>query len=141
MTLECLKVGIAGYGVVGKKSKNILDNIPGVEVVAISDINKDTWDLTPNNPNVEDTTDKRTPAEILAEIEFLDKKKKRVPYDIAVKVVKKYMGYRKSNEKGQFQAKIAKSYRDMLKALKEDYKPQTTILDRIDVKIQERKNG
>ena len=51
------------------------------------------------------------------------------------------MGYRKSNEKGQFQAKIAKSYRDMLKALKEDYKPQTTILDRIDVKIQERKNG
>ena len=76
-----------------------------------------------------------------AEIEFLDKKKKRVPYDIAVKVVKKYMGYRKSNEKGQFQAKIAKSYRDKLKALKEDYKPQTTILDRIDVKIQERKNG
>ena len=35
-----LKVGIAGYGVVGKKRKKILDNIPGVRVVAISDKNK-----------------------------------------------------------------------------------------------------
>ena len=34
-----LKIGIAGYGVVGKKRKKILDKIPGVEVVAISDIN------------------------------------------------------------------------------------------------------
>ena len=34
-----LKVGIAGYGVVGKKRKKILDNIPGVRVVAISDKN------------------------------------------------------------------------------------------------------
>ena len=34
-----LKIGIAGYGVVGKKRKKILDKIFGVEVVAISDIN------------------------------------------------------------------------------------------------------
>ena len=40
--------------------------------VSIRDINQDTFDLTPNNPNAEDTTDKRTPEEILAEIEALD---------------------------------------------------------------------
>jgi len=34
-----LKVGIAGYGVVGKKRKKILDNIPGIDVVAVSDKN------------------------------------------------------------------------------------------------------
>ena len=34
-----LKVGIAGYGVVGKKRRKILDKIPGVKVVAISDKN------------------------------------------------------------------------------------------------------
>ena len=34
-----LKVGIAGYGVVGKKRKKILDNISGIKVVAISDKN------------------------------------------------------------------------------------------------------
>ena len=34
-----LKVGIAGYGVVGKKRKKILENIPGVKIVAISDKN------------------------------------------------------------------------------------------------------
>ena len=34
-----IKIGIAGYGVVGKKRKKILDKIPGIEVVAISDKN------------------------------------------------------------------------------------------------------
>jgi len=34
-----LKVGVAGYGVVGKKRKKILDNIAGLKVVAISDKN------------------------------------------------------------------------------------------------------
>ena len=80
-----------------------------------------------------------------ADIEFLDKKKKKVPYDIAVKAIKKYMGMRRSGDKLKFQQKIAKSYRDMLQALKENYEvPKThkeTILDRIDAKIQERKNG
>ena len=40
--------------------------------VSIKDIDKATWDLTPSNPNHKDTSDKRTPDEILAEIEELD---------------------------------------------------------------------
>jgi type I restriction enzyme M protein len=40
--------------------------------VSIDDIDKETWDLSPTNPNVEDTSEKRTPPEILAEIEELD---------------------------------------------------------------------
>ena len=32
-----LKVGVAGYGVGGKKRKKILDNIAALKVVAISD--------------------------------------------------------------------------------------------------------
>ena len=40
--------------------------------VSIDDIGKETWDLTSSNPNVEDTSEKRTPSEILAEIEALD---------------------------------------------------------------------
>ena len=52
---------------------------------------------------------------------------------------------RRSGDKLKFQQKIAKSYKDMLQALKENYEvPRThkeTILDRIDAKIQERKNG
>ena len=41
--------------------------------VNVSDINKDTWDLTVHNPNRIDETDSRTPNEILKEIEELDK--------------------------------------------------------------------
>ncbi len=40
--------------------------------VPIDDFDKDTWDLSPANPNVEDTNEKRTPSEIIAEIEALD---------------------------------------------------------------------
>ena len=40
--------------------------------VSIDDIDKETWDLSPTNPNVEDISEKRTPSEILAEIEALD---------------------------------------------------------------------
>ena len=40
--------------------------------VSIDDIDKETWDLSPNNPNVEDISEKRTPSEILAEIEDLN---------------------------------------------------------------------
>jgi len=40
--------------------------------VDIASIDKTTWDLTASNPNRKDTTDKRTPEEILAEIEELD---------------------------------------------------------------------
>jgi type I restriction enzyme M protein len=40
--------------------------------VSLNDINKTTWDLTAINPNRKDNSDKRTPEEILAEIERLD---------------------------------------------------------------------
>lgn len=40
--------------------------------VAVADINKITYDLTATNPNRKDTSDKRTPEEILLEIEELD---------------------------------------------------------------------
>ena len=40
--------------------------------VTVAEIDKSTWDLTANNPNRKDTTDKRTPEEILLEIEELD---------------------------------------------------------------------
>ena len=40
--------------------------------VSIDDVDKETWDLSSTNPNVEDTSEKRTPSEILAEIEALD---------------------------------------------------------------------
>jgi type I restriction enzyme M protein len=41
-------------------------------LVNVADINKDTWDLTVNNPNRVEEVDNRTPQEIIAEIEALD---------------------------------------------------------------------
>ena len=41
-------------------------------LVNVGDINKDTWDLTVNNPNRVEEGDNRTPQEIIAEIEALD---------------------------------------------------------------------
>lgn len=40
--------------------------------INVNEIDKSNWDLTANNPNRKDTTDKRTPEQILAEIEELD---------------------------------------------------------------------
>ena len=40
--------------------------------VSIDDIDTETWDISPTNPNIEDTSEKRTPSEILAAIETLD---------------------------------------------------------------------
>lgn len=40
--------------------------------VNLQDINKETWDLTVNNPNKFEEVDNRTPQEIIAEIEELD---------------------------------------------------------------------
>jgi len=40
--------------------------------VSIDDIDREIWDLSPTNPNVEDVSEKRTPSEILSEIEVLD---------------------------------------------------------------------
>ena len=41
-------------------------------LVSEDDINKDTWDLSVNNPNRVEEVDNRTPQEIIAEIEELD---------------------------------------------------------------------
>jgi type I restriction enzyme M protein len=41
-------------------------------LVDVAEINKDTWDLTVNNPNTVEEIDNRTPQEIIAEIEQLD---------------------------------------------------------------------
>jgi len=74
-------------------------------------------------------------------VEFGDGKKHKVPPQIAQKVQSKYNSYSRPAEKQAFQSKIAKSYKDMLKALKEDYSPiKETILDRIAHKLMERKN-
>ena len=40
--------------------------------VDVKNVDKTTWDLTVTNPNRPDTTDKRTPEQILEEIEQLD---------------------------------------------------------------------
>ncbi len=42
-------------------------------LINLKDVDTNKWDLTATNPNKKDTSDKRTPAQILAEIEKLDK--------------------------------------------------------------------
>ena len=51
------------------KTQQLSDNSWLVDVAAV---NKDTWDLTVNNPNTVEEIDNRTPQEIIAEIEQLD---------------------------------------------------------------------
>ena len=43
-------------------------------VIDVADFDKDTYDLTVNNPNTVEEVDNRTPQEIIAEIEQLDAK-------------------------------------------------------------------
>ena len=52
-------------------------------------------------------------------VEFLDGKKKKIDPKIAHAVQNKYNSFRTSQDKEKFQAKVAKSHRDMLNALKE----------------------
>ena len=76
-------------------------------------------------------------------VEFGDKKKMPVDPKIAQAVMNKYMSFRKPMDKEKFQSKIAKSYKDMLRAMKEsiheeEEKPDNTkFTDRIK-KAQER---
>ena len=42
MTEKVLKVGIAGYGVVGKRRHKYIDEHPSLRVVAVCDISFDT---------------------------------------------------------------------------------------------------
>jgi hypothetical protein len=52
-------------------------------------------------------------------VEFLDKKKVKVPQKIALAVIAKYNSLKKPMDKEKFQAKIAKSHKDLLMGLKE----------------------
>jgi len=69
-------------------------------------------------------------------VEFNDGKKVKIPEKIAVAVQTKFNSFKKPRDKEKFAEKVAKSYKSMLSALKEN-----TILGRIGKKIQERKNG
>ena len=93
-------------------------------------------------------------------VEFLDKKKVKIPQKIAQAVITKYNSLRKPMDKEKFQAKIAKSHRDLLMALKEgfasdaqrraafaqgyeakDKKKKESTLERMNKKLQERQDG
>ena len=54
-------------------------------------------------------------------VEFMDKKKVKVDAKIATAVQDKYNSIRKASDKQKFTIKIAKSYKDMLSALKEGF--------------------
>ena len=84
-------------------------------------------------------------------MEFLDKKKVKVPQKIALAVIAKYNSLRKPMDKEKFQAKVAKSHRDLLMGLKENLDEkkkkdkikigEESTLDRMNKKLQEKKNG
>ena len=75
------------------------------------------------------------------DVEFADGKKVKIPAKMAQLATKKYSA-KKPADKEKFQAKIGKSYRDMLSALKEELQPQKeSILERMNRKIKENKNG
>ena len=57
-----------------------------------------------------------------AYVEFSSGKKEKVDRKIAREILSKYVSLQKPIDKQKFQAKIAKSYKDMLKALKESFK-------------------
>jgi hypothetical protein len=79
-------------------------------------------------------------------VEFMDKKKIKIPAKIAQAVTNKYNSLRRPKEKEEFQKRVSKSYKDMLTVVNESLQEdqltkEDTILDRIANKIQERKNG
>jgi hypothetical protein len=53
-------------------------------------------------------------------VEFMDKKKVKVSAKIAAAAQNKYNSMKRAEDKEKFQAKISKSYKDMLSALKEE---------------------
>jgi len=72
-------------------------------------------------------------------VEFGDKKKVKIPVKIAQAVQDKYNSFRKPADKEKFQARVAKSHKDMLLALKENVEVKSfrdSVLDRIDEKIE-----
>jgi hypothetical protein len=75
-------------------------------------------------------------------VEFGDGKKVKIPAKMAVAVQQKYNAMKKPVDKEKFQARIGKSYKDMLSALKEELQPKKeSILERMNRKIKENKHG
>jgi hypothetical protein len=75
-------------------------------------------------------------------VEFGDGKKVKIPAKMAIAVQQKYNAQKRPAEKEKFQAKIGKSYKDMLSALKEELQPQKeSILERMNRKLKENKDG
>ena len=75
-------------------------------------------------------------------VEFGDGKKVKIPAKMAIAVQQKYNAQKRPAEKEKFQAKIGKSYKDMLSALKEELQPKKeSILERMNRKIKENKDG
>merc|ERR1711934_729881 len=62
-------------------------------------------------------------------VEFGDKKKVKIDPKIAQAVQKKYDSMRKPVDKEKFQAKVSKSYKDMLSALKESLDESVSVKD------------
>ena len=69
-------------------------------------------------------------------VEFGDRKKIKIPEKIAVAVQQKYNSLRKPVDKEKFQSRVAKSYKDMLAAIKEST-VQESILERVNRQINE----
>jgi hypothetical protein len=75
-------------------------------------------------------------------VEFGDGKKVQIPPKMAIAVQQKYNAMKKPADKEKFQARIGKSYKDMLSALKEELQPKKeSILERMNRKIKENKHG
>ena len=75
-------------------------------------------------------------------VTFGDNKKVKVDAKIAKAINDKFMSIKRPPDKVKFQAQAAKSYKDMLKVLKNGFNEEIqkeTILDRIDRKLKERK--
>tara|TARA_Y100000034_G_scaffold80818_1_gene96923 strand:- start:378 stop:3401 length:3024 start_codon:yes stop_codon:yes gene_type:complete len=75
-------------------------------------------------------------------VTFGDNKKVKVDAKIAKAINDKFMSIKRPPDKEKFQSQIAKSYKDMLKVLKNGFNEEIqkeTILDRIDKKLKERK--
>ena len=75
-------------------------------------------------------------------VEFGDGKKVEIPVKMAQAITKKFNAQRKPADKEKFQARIGKSYKDVLSALKEELQPKKeSILERMNRKIKENKDG
>ena len=74
-------------------------------------------------------------------VQFMDKKKVKVSSKIAQAVQSKYDSMKKASDKEKFQSKISKSYKDLLKALKEQLEVDESLWANIHKKRQRIKQG